>query len=161
MSRSNTQFSLQFSKLLVCFLLLFNAPLWATTTPEVTVKSLIDKDSKEEQVEQKPVKQESETNTPSTAEKAQESLEDDLPYDAFDRITPRSSMQGYLKAARARDFELASHYLDYRNLPKDVEELGKIQLAENLSVVLDRTLWVDVDNLSNKPEGKQKESVPS
>ena len=161
MSRCNTQFSLQFSKLLVCFLLLFNAPLWATTTPEVTVKSLIDKDSKEEQVEQKPVKQESETNKPSTAEKAQESLEDDLPYDAFDRITPRSSMQGYLKAARARDFELASHYLDYRNLPKDVEALGKIQLAENLSVVLDRTLWVDVDNLSNKPEGKQKESVPS
>ncbi len=68
MSRCNTKFSLQFSKLLVCFLLLFNAPLWATTTPEVTVKSLIDKDNKEEQSEQKAAKQEPEVSSPAASE---------------------------------------------------------------------------------------------
>lgn len=161
MSRCNTKFSLQFSKLLVCFLLLFNAPLWATTTPEVTVKSLIDKDNKEEQSEQKAAKQEPEVSSPAASEEKETALEDDLPFDTFGRMTPRSSMQGYLIAARARDFERAAQYLDFRNLPKDVSIIGQLQLAENLSVVLDRTLWIDIDNLSNKPEGKQKESVPS
>ncbi|WP_231387277.1 mechanosensitive ion channel family protein [Pseudoalteromonas sp. A41-2] len=154
------KFTLELVGLLLCCMVLFSQPVTATTTPEVTVKSLIDKDNKEEHTETKPENQTQQAVTSQPDSKLVEPT-DELPFDAFSRMTPRSSMQGYLKATRARDFERASFYLDYRNLPKDVEAIGKAQLAENLSVVLDRTLWVDVDSLSNKPKGKQKESVPS
>lgn len=152
------KFPLYLASLSVWLLALFFNPVFATT-PEVTVKSLIDKDSKEQQEEKKPPLQVEEATT--TVADPSVEQDDDQPFDAFDRLTPRSAMQGYLKAARNRDFERAKNYLDYRNLPQEVLAVGQLQLAENLSVVLDRTLWVDVDSLSNKPKGKQKEDVPS
>ena len=36
-----------------------------------------------------------------------------------------------------------------------------MKLAENLHLILDRTLWVDIDNMRNKPDGKKNEAVPS
>ena len=38
------------------------------------------------------------------------------PADEFSRAVPRSSLKGYLKAARAGDFERAAKYLDLRYL---------------------------------------------
>tara|TARA_B100002049_G_scaffold182079_1_gene139092 strand:+ start:735 stop:2360 length:1626 start_codon:yes stop_codon:yes gene_type:complete len=129
---------------------------YAMSTPEVTVKSLIDKDDKEKTDEEKEVTS-AEAGSSLTSQQADEALF----FDEFNRITPRNTMYGFLTAARARDFELASHYLDYRNLPQDAAAIGQMKLAENLSLILDRTLWVDIDNLSNKPDGKKNEAVPS
>ncbi|MCF7518577.1 mechanosensitive ion channel domain-containing protein [Pseudoalteromonas sp. L21] len=126
------------------------------STPEVTVKSLIDKNDKEKTDEEKEVTS-AEAGSSLTSQQADEALF----FDEFNRITPRNTMYGFLTAARARDFELASHYLDYRNLPQDAAAIGQMKLAENLSLILDRTLWVDIDNLSNKPDGKKNEAVPS
>lgn len=69
-------------------------------------------------------------------------------------------MQAYLRAARDRDFLLATNYLDYRNLPPQVTSISPVLLAEQLSSVFDRTVWIDIDTLSKKPEGKINESVP-
>ncbi len=129
---------------------------YAMSSPEVTIKSLIDKDDKEKADEKKEV-------TSAEVGSSLTSLQTDETsfFDEFNRITPRNTMYGFLTAARARDFELASHYLDYRNLPQEVAAIGQMKLAENLSLILDRTLWVDIDNLSNKPDGKKNEAVPS
>lgn len=142
--------------LLVICLAAVGSKAYAMSTPEVTVKSLIDKDDKEKTDEEKEVTS-AEAGSSLTSQQADEALF----FDEFNRITPRNTMYGFLTAARARDFELASHYLDYRNLPQEVAAIGQMKLAENLSLILDRTLWVDIDNLSNKPDGKKNEAVPS
>ena len=40
------------------------------------------------------------------------------PQDEFDRGVPRTSVAGFLAAAKERDFERAAEYLDLRNLPR-------------------------------------------
>ncbi len=149
--------------------MLFCFSLHISAEPEVTVKSLMDKDSKVDAQDESSSKGEEEVKqvikaaavSSAVKEKGEELDIDSLPYDEFHRITPSSSMQAYLKAARNRDFNLATHYLDYRNLPPEVKVIAPELLAEQLSLVFDRTVWIDVDTLSKKPEGKKNESVPS
>ena len=62
----------------------------------------------------------------------------------------------FLTASRAREFERASEYLDLRGLPSDERDRGP-ELARHLRVVLDRTFWVDVGNLSDTNEGTANE----
>jgi MscS family membrane protein len=84
-----------------------------------------------------------------------------VPDDEFGRGTPRSTVRGFLAAARARNFERAANYLDLRNLPAGLDEREGPQLARQLKVVLDRVLWVDVDVLSTSPEGDPNDGLPS
>ena len=81
--------------------------------------------------------------------------------DEFNRQTPRSAMQGYLHAAHQRDFERAAHYLDFRNLSLQAQAMNHAELAHTLYLVLNRTLWVDTQALSNHPAGSRNEPVPS
>ncbi len=81
--------------------------------------------------------------------------------DAFGRSTPRSSLVGFLSAADAGDFERAAEYLDLRNLPPEITQYTPEQLALGLSIVLQRSLWVDVQNLSDDPEGAADDNLPS
>lgn len=74
--------------------------------------------------------------------------------------SPRSAMRGYLTASRAGDYERAATYLDLRSLPQARRERGP-QLAMELQIVLDRTLWVDVNNLSDEPEGVTDDGLAS
>ena len=148
---------------------IFSFSLSSFAEPEVTVKSLIDKESKEQeqqaaaQEKGAEVKQALKTTAITTAVKEQggELDIDSLPFDEFHRITPNSSMQAYLRATRKRDYALATNYLDYRNLPPEVKVIAPELLAEQLSLVFDRTVWIDIDTLSKNPEGKKNESVPS
>ena len=83
------------------------------------------------------------------------------PVDEFDRGTPQTSLAGFLATTRAGDYEQAAEYLDLRRLPKrEVEEQGPI-LAGQLKIVLDRGLWIDVDALSDLPEGRTDDGLPS
>lgn len=151
---------------------LFFVCMQVGATPEVTVKSLLEKESETTKQTNKSrsdnddskVKQAVKTKavvSAVTEESDGELAIGDLPYDEYQRVTPSSAMQAYLRATRKRDFELATNYLDYRNLPPEVSAVGRTLLAEQLSLVLDRTLWVDVQTLSKRPEGKQGETVPS
>jgi len=83
------------------------------------------------------------------------------PADDYGRGTPRSAMLGYLEAARDGDYERAAAYLDLRSLPRAAREEGGAELARDLKSVLDRTLWVDLDALSDSPEGVRDDGLPA
>lgn len=132
--------------------------------PEITVKSMMDKENKEQaQLNTIPTGNLARSKEASDERKStgdETASVDSLSYDEFHRLTPSSAMQAYLSAARARDFELAAKYLDLRNLPPKVKGVSPALLAEQLLLVFDRTVWIDIDTLSQKPEGKQNEGVP-
>jgi len=70
-------------------------------------------------------------------------------------------MLGYLEASRDADYSLAAQYLDLRRVPAKRREKRGPKLARELKVVLDRTLWVDVDALSDAPEGHRDDDLPA
>jgi MscS family membrane protein len=64
-------------------------------------------------------------------------------------------MRGFLEAARAGDWERAQHYLELRSLPA----VEGPERARELKIVLDRTLWVDLDALSDDPAGARDDGL--
>jgi MscS family membrane protein len=82
------------------------------------------------------------------------------PEDALNRGTPRGSIIGYLEACADFDFEKAAEFLDLRNLPDEVHELGGSELARQLNHVLSRSVWLDDYNVSDKPEGVKGDGLP-
>lgn len=101
--------------------------------------------------------EQTETAPQATQSKA---VEEQVVVDEFNRGSPRSSMQGYLDAANANNFELASNYLDVRNLPQEVAQISPAVLAKQLKQVLDRQLWVDVHALSQSNQGAAQDGLP-
>lgn len=83
------------------------------------------------------------------------------PVDEFDRGTPQTSMEGFLAATRDGDYERAAEYLDLRRLRRGKAEEEGPTLARQLKISLDRGLWVDVDSLSNQPEGRKEDGLPA
>jgi len=83
------------------------------------------------------------------------------PADEYDRGTPRTSVKGFFKAARDRDYVRAAQYFDLRNLPAWMDRGEGPKLARQFKIVLDRTLWVDLELVSTHPEGNLKDGLPS
>lgn len=83
------------------------------------------------------------------------------PDDEFERGIPRSSVQGYIRSARDGNFKRAVNYLDLRNLPRGYNQQDGPELARQLKVVLDRSLWIDMDLLSTDPKGHSDDGLPS
>jgi len=83
------------------------------------------------------------------------------PDDQYDRGTPRSSVAGYILAVKNNDFERAAEYLDLRNLPQGYNKQDGPELARQLKIVLDRSLWIDMDLLSTDPKGHTEDGLPS
>ncbi len=83
------------------------------------------------------------------------------PADDFNRGVPRSSLKGYLKAARDGDFERAAKYLDLRYLPSWMGERQGPQLARQLKIALDKVIWFDLDIISAHPDGYTDDGLPS
>lgn len=83
------------------------------------------------------------------------------PVDEFDRGTPRSSVKGFFKAARGGDYERAAQYLDLRNLPSWMDKSKGPELARQLKIALDRTLWVELEQISSDPKGIIEDGLPS
>lgn len=75
------------------------------------------------------------------------------PDDAFGRGVPRDSVAGYLAAVKQNDLKRAAEYLDLRRLPRGYRKSDGPELARQLKVILDRTLWIDMDLLSPDPKG--------
>lgn len=84
----------------------------------------------------------------------------EIPYDEFDRGTPRGSAVGYLEAARADDYERAARYLDLRRIEPGQRASRGPKLARELKLVLDRQLWVPVDDLSDRAAGFREDGLP-
>ena len=83
------------------------------------------------------------------------------PEDALERGNPRSSIIGYLQAAKEFNWEKAAEYLDLRNLPADVSEIGGHELARQFYHVLSRTVWLDQYSVSDSPDGLQGDGLPA
>jgi MscS family membrane protein len=83
------------------------------------------------------------------------------PADEFNRGVPRSSLKGYLKAARDGDFERAAKYLDLRYLPGRMDQSQGPQLARQLKIVLDKVIWFDLDAVSADPDGFPDDGLPA
>ena len=87
-----------------------------------TLKEVLETTSKgEEEGGESPVKSVApqEVKTESTKP---EIVKAKIPVDELNRGVPRTTVQGFLDAAHERDFDLASQYLDLRNLPKGMEK---------------------------------------
>jgi len=83
------------------------------------------------------------------------------PADEFNRGVPRSSLKGYLKAARDGDFDRAAKYLDLRYLPGGMDQSQGPQLARQLKIVLDKVIWFDLDAVSADPDGFPDDGLPA
>jgi MscS family membrane protein len=83
------------------------------------------------------------------------------PADPYDRGTPRGTVAGFLEAARAENWTQAAEYLDLRHLRAAEREERGLELARELKVVLDRTLWVELDELSADPAGRSDDGLPA
>jgi MscS family membrane protein len=83
------------------------------------------------------------------------------PEDALDRGNPRSSIIGYLNAASEFNWEKAAEYLDLRNLPPDIQEVGGPELARQFNHVVSRSVWLDRLSVSDSPQGLQGDDLPA
>jgi MscS family membrane protein len=83
------------------------------------------------------------------------------PVDEYDRGGPRTSVTGFRKHSNEGDFEKAANYLDMRNLPKWMRNIDGSELAHQLKIVLDRALWIDLEEISDDPKGHQNDGLPS
>jgi MscS family membrane protein len=73
---------------------------------------------------------------------------------------PRGAVREFLSLARRGDYEAAARLLDLSAVPAgELAERGP-RLARELHIVLDRTLWVDLDSLSDEPEGLADDGLP-
>jgi MscS family membrane protein len=82
------------------------------------------------------------------------------PEDDFHRGVPRSAMRGFLEACWAGDFKRAANYMDLRRLPVAQRDKKGPVLAEDLCTVIDRTLWIDPEVLSDTEDGLTEDGLP-
>ena len=131
---------------IVGLVIVWEAPqtLAETSRSEPTIRDLLRGKAKEGQTK---------AAEPNTAQLA-------APDDPLGRGAPRSSVRGFLTAARNRNYAQAVEYLDLRNLPVEMEHEQGEELARQLRIVLDRVLWIDLDLLSSSPEGNLDDNLP-
>jgi len=137
---------------LVLAALVFSGSVLAQQEP--TLKEVIGGKEKQEQVTEKP---EQKPEQKAAQEKAPQPVG---PADDFNRGIPRSSVAGFMAATRDRDYETAAQYLDLRRLPRGLHKNDGPRLARELKIVGDRTLWIDLDALSNDPKGHADDNLP-
>ena len=78
---------------------------------------------------------------------------DTVAQDPLGRTTPRGAVQGFIRAAQAREYERAATYLDVHPGPHAQE------LAKQLKAIIDRGLTVNLDLLNAGPEGNLTDSA--
>ncbi|QOL26691.1 mechanosensitive ion channel [Thalassotalea sp. LPB0316] len=86
---------------------------------------------------------------------------DDVVLDDYQRGQPQSSLSGFLSALQQYDYELATHYMDFRNLSPDTKAIAPEELAKMFHVVLRRTIWIDTTAISEEPLGNLQDGLPS
>ena len=81
------------------------------------------------------------------------------PVDELGRGTPQDSVRGFLEATTLRNYKRASNYLDLRRVPVAERATRGPELAHQLRVVLDNTVF-DLGTLSDEPEGRPETGLP-
>jgi MscS family membrane protein len=75
--------------------------------------------------------------------------------------TPRGAMTRFLAACRAGQYARAGEYLNLRLISRARRPQAGPDLARKLEAVLDRVLWVDLERLSDQPDGDPNDGLPS
>jgi MscS family membrane protein len=75
--------------------------------------------------------------------------------------SPRSTMRGFLAKAKAGDWAKAAEHLDLRRVPRAHRDVTGPLFARQLKTVLDRTIWIDFDELSDSPDGVRDDGLPA
>src|SRR5438552_19131773 len=83
------------------------------------------------------------------------------PASSYGPEVPRGAMARFLAACREGHYARAAEYLNLRQLPQSVRAQKGPELARELETVLDRALWVDLDRLSDEPEGDPEDGLPA
>ncbi len=87
------------------------------------------------------------------------SAEPDSSSEALDRRTPRGAMTGFLDATSRRDYGRAADYLDLSRIGQGRRaELGPAR-ARELRIVIDQAVSIDLEDLSDRPEGTPREGL--
>ena len=94
------------------------------------------------------------------AQQSPEETEPDVVPDEFKRGTPLRSIEGFLAAVDAGDYETAAEHLDLRNLRGDAVNLTSAQLARRLDVIIRRAEWTDAGELADDPAGRAGDGLP-
>ncbi len=80
--------------------------------------------------------------------------------DKLGRRTPRTAVMGFLEATAEKDYVTAAQYLDLRDLPKSRDANTGPLFAQQLEVIIDRGLWINVDDLSAEESGFTDDGLP-
>jgi MscS family membrane protein len=99
------------------------------------------------------------TAAPATTTTAVSSEEEETADLGF--TSPRSTMRGFLAKAKAGDWAKAAEHLDLRRIPRAHRDVTGPLFARQLKTVLDRTIWIDFDELSDSPDGLRDDGLPA
>ncbi len=80
--------------------------------------------------------------------------------DDYNRITPRSTLEGFFSFAAKGDFKEAAKYLDLKHLPARIKKYPGHELARKLKIILDRSIWIDLSTVSDDPKGDLNDGLP-
>jgi len=78
-----------------------------------------------------------------------------------DLRTPLASALGFMQFAENGDYVRAAEYLDLRYLPDEMKSANGATLAEQLYIVIAREMPIDFGALSDEPEGRDGDELPS
>jgi len=73
--------------------------------------------------------------------------------------SPRAAVQSYIVAARAGNYTEAARYLDLSEIPEEIRAERGPRLAREMKIVLDQKLWIDLEALSDRPDGVQDDGL--
>lgn len=91
----------------------------------------------------------------------QQDVTEDVSFqDNLGRDTPRSSFEGFLLVTEQFDYKTATNFIDVRNLPSSVREVGREELALQLDFIIKRGMKINIDLLSTKPMGQVVDGLP-
>ncbi|SDY34301.1 mechanosensitive ion channel family protein [Citreimonas salinaria] len=79
----------------------------------------------------------------------------------IDRDTPRTTVRGFLNAARENDFERAAHFLNLTEVPQEAQSRVGPLAARQLAEVIQRQVWIDWSDLSARPDAIQEVAASS
>ncbi len=83
------------------------------------------------------------------------------PAASFGPEVPRGAVARFLAACRKGHYARAAEYLNLRQIPQRKRAQRGPVLARELETVLDRALWVDVERLSDQPDGDPDDGLPA
>ncbi len=86
-----------------------------------------------------------------------ESLNPGLPAppEGLDRSTPQATLEAFLSAVGRTDYKTAAYLLDLGDVPEAEQASRGPQLAEDLSMVIERKIPLDLGDIPDRPDGME------